>query len=204
MTSLRDYVIREFPEHAIDVLKSDEDNLELTDHTVVSYAVGRQAGEDLLRSYRRTVPQARVAAVRVQPTDATVLPTDREDADGVLDLPLSRVAMYVVGGFLVVGIVATLLAFLFGATGSTGWIIGVFAGVVGAIVGAIVGGSRFAGQRATTQPRAPGRSVTVVAAFLDDEATAGPLAKGVGRAADCEVRIVADKGAWHSPGTVGS
>ena len=131
-----------------------------------------------------------------------MLPTDREDADGVLDLPLRRVAMFVVGGFLVVGVVATLLAFALGATGSKGLIIGVFAGVVGALVGAIIGGSRFAGQRATTQPRAPGRNITVVAAFLDDYAGAASLAQSIGPAVDYEVRIVDRNGAWRSPGTV--
>jgi hypothetical protein len=170
MTSLREYVTHEFPEHTIDPIESDQGDLQLTDHTVVSYAVGRHAGDDLVRAYRESAPQARVAALRVRPTNATVLPTDHEDADGVLDLPMRRVATFVVGGFLVVG--------------------------------AIVGGSRFAGQRATTQPRAPGRTVTVVAAFLDDDASAAPLARAVGPAADYEVRIVDHQGAWRSPGTV--
>jgi len=201
MTSLREYVTHEFPEHTIDPIESDQGDLQLTDHTVVSYAVGRHAGDDLVRAYRESAPQARVAALRVRPTNATVLPTDHEDADGVLDLPMRRVATFVVGGFLVVGAIATVLAFVFGAGGKS-WIIGVFAGVVGAIVGAIVGGSRFAGQRATTQPRAPGRTVTVVAAFLDDDASAAPLARAVGPAADYEVRIVDHQGAWRSPGTV--
>jgi hypothetical protein len=107
----------------------------------------------------------------------------------------------VVGGFLVFGLLAVALSLVFTDSGVTAGIIGGFTALVGAAVGAIVGGSRFAGERATSQPRAPGRSITIVAAFLDDDESASSLATSVGPAAGYEVRIVDNKGGWHSPPT---
>ena len=72
--------------------------------------------------------------------------------------------------------------------------------MIGAVIGAIVGASRLAGQRANSQPHAAGSTITVVAAFLDDEATASTLAQSVGPVADYEIRIVDHNGGWRSPG----
>ena len=202
MASLQEYVAQQFPQHQIDVWEpGDPPDLELTEHTVVSYAVGTRAGLDLFNTFRRTVPNAHVAAVDVKPTDPTVISTTGEDRDGVVDLPVRRVAAWVVGGFLVFGLVAVALSLVFTDSGVTAGIIGGFTALVGAAVGGIVGGSRFAGERATSQPRAPGRSITVVAAFLDDDESASSLATSVGPAAGYEVRIVDNKGGWHSPAT---
>ena len=202
MTSLQEYVARQFPEHEIDVLESPSQNdLELTDNTVVSYVVGSRAGLDLLSAFHRSAPQARVAAMEVRPSDPTIVPTTGEDSGGVLDLPTSRIAVDVVVGLLLLGLVVGIATLLITHSGLTAVIAGVFGALIGALVGAIVGGSRFAGQRATTQPRAPGRNITVVAAFLDDDASAASLARRVGPAADYEVRIVDHEGGWRSPGT---
>jgi hypothetical protein len=202
MASLKEYVAQQFPQHHIDVWEpGDPPNLELTDHTVVSYVVGTRAGLDLLKAFRRSAPTAHLAAVEVRPSDATVLPTTGEDRDGVIDLPVRRVAAWIVGGFVVLGVLGVATALMFTDSGVTAGIIGGFLALVGAIVGGIVGGSRFAGQRSTTQPRAPGRSITVVAAFLDDDESASSLATSVGPAADYEVRIVDHLGGWRSPAT---
>ena len=104
-------------------------------------------------------------------------------------------------GLVTFGVIATVVAWMIADSGMTAAIYGCFAALVGAIVGAIVGGSRFAGERATSQPRVPGRSITVVAAFLDDDAAATSLAQSVGPAADYEVRIVDHSGGWRSPAT---
>jgi hypothetical protein len=174
MASLQDYVAQQFPQHQIDVWEpGDPPDLELTDHTVVSYAVGTRAGLDLFNTFRRSVPNAHVAAVDVKPTDPTVISTTGEDRDGVVDLPVRRVAAWVVGGFLVFGLLAVALSLVFTDSGVT----------------------------ATSQPRAPGRSITVVAAFLDNDESASSLATSVGPAAGYEVRIVDNKGGWHSPAT---
>ena len=202
MASLQDYVTRQFPQHDIDVLEPRTGtDLELTDNTVVSFVVGNRAGLDLLSTYRRSAPNAKVAAVEVRPSDRSVVPSEDEDRDGVIDLPVKRVAAYVVGGLLAFGVVATIVAWTITDSTMSAAIYGCFAALVGAIVGAIVGGSRFAGERATSQPRVPGRSITVVAAFLDDDAAATSLAQSVGPAADYEVRIVDHSGGWRSPAT---
>ena len=202
MASLQDYVTRQFPQHDIDVLEPRTGaDLELTDNTVVSFVVGNRAGIDLLSTYRRSAPNAKVAAVEVRPSDRSVVPSEDEDRDGVIDLPAKRVAAYVVGGLVTFGVVATIVAWTTTDSGMSAAIYGCFAALVGAIVGALVGGSRFAGERATSQPRVPGRSITVVAAFLDDDAAATSLAQSVGPAADYEVRIVDHSGGWRSPAT---
>jgi hypothetical protein len=201
MATLTEYVTQQFPEHVIDVLEpGNKTSLELTDSTVVSFVVGNRAGIDLLSTFRRSAPNARVAAVEVRPSDATVVPTGGEDRDGVVDLPARRVAAYIAIGLASVGVVATLVSLAVLDSGLTIAIVGVFAALIGAAVGAIVGGSRFAGERANSQPRAPGRSITVVAAFLEDDASAANLARSVGPAADYEVRIVDHAGGWRSPG----
>ncbi|HEX3090250.1 MAG TPA: hypothetical protein VHQ23_16485 [Ilumatobacteraceae bacterium] len=202
MTSLQEYVTQQFPHHDIDMLEPrDSSDLELTDNTVVSFVVGSRAGLDLLSSFRQSVPNSRVAAVTVKPTDPSVVPTGDEDGDGVVDLPVRRVAAYGVIGFVAVGVLGALIAAITTDSATSIAIAAVFAGIIGAIVGAIVGGSRLAGQRATSQPRAPGRDITVVAAFLDDDASAASLARSVGPAANYEVRIVDHDGGWRSPGT---
>jgi len=202
MASLQEYVAQQFPQHEIDVWEPGyPPDLELTEHTVVSYVVGTRAGLDLLNTFRRSAPNAHLAAVEVRPTDATVVASAGEDRDGVVDLPLRRVAAWVFGGFLVLGLLGVAVSLAFTDSGVTAGIIGGFLALVGAIVGGIVGGSRFAGQRATSQPRAPGRSITVVAAFLDDDKSAASLATSIGPAAGYEVRIVDNKGGWHSPTT---
>ena len=205
MTSLQEYVHQQFPQHDVDVLESQSpSDLELTDNTVVSFAVGSRAGLDLLSTYRRSAPDARVAAVTVKPTDPSVVPTEGEDADGVVDLPVRRIAAYIAIGLVTFGIVGAVVAALTTESGSTAVIAVVFAAIIGGIIGAIVGGSRLAGQRATSQPRAPGRNITVVAAFLEDEASAASLARSVGPAANYEVRIVDHDGGWRSPGAANS
>ena len=72
--------------------------------------------------------------------------------------------------------------------------------MIGAAIGGIVGGSRLASQRTNFQPQAAGRTITVVAAFFDDDASASSLAHSVGPVADYDVRIVDHLGGWHSPG----
>ncbi|MEP7204194.1 MAG: DUF3784 domain-containing protein [Ilumatobacteraceae bacterium] len=202
MASLQEYVTQQFPKHEIDVVEPrNESDLELTDNTVVSFVVGNRAGLDLLSTFHRSAPNARVAAVEVRPNDRTVVPTSGEDRDGVVDLPNRRAAASVGIGLLVCGAIAILMAWIITDSGMTAAIYGGFAALIGAIVGAIVGGSRFAGERATSQARAPGRSITVVAAFLDDEAEAASLAQSVGPAADYEVRIVDHSGGSRSPVT---
>jgi hypothetical protein len=201
MASLKDYVAQQFPEHRIDVFEPNQPtDHELTEHTVVSYVIGSRAGIDLLTTYRRAAAQAPVAALAVRPSDPTLVPTNGEDRDGVMDLSVRRVAAFVVTGALILGAAGAGLAFAFTDSGITPVIVGVFAALVGAIVGAIVGGGRFAGERANSQPRAPGREITVVAAFLDDDATARSVARMVGPAAEYEVRIVDHQGGWRSPG----
>jgi hypothetical protein len=201
MTSLQEYVASQFPNHDIDVWDAaSSPDLELSDHTVVSQVIGTRDGLDLLNVFRRRAPNARVAALAVRPSSATVVPTNGEDRDGVVDLPFRRVATSVVVSAIVVGVVLAGIMLMTNESAATAAIVGGFGVMIGAAVGAIIGGSRMAGQRANFQPQAPGRTITVVAAFLEDDASASSLAQSVGPVADYEVRIVDHSGGWRSPG----
>ena len=201
MTTLQEYVATQFPNHDIDLWDAaSSPDLELSDHTVVSQVVGTRDGLDLLNVFRRRAPNARVAALAVRPSSATVVPTEAEDRDGVVDLPFRRVAMSVLLGAAAFGVVLAIVMLITHESVATGAIVGCFGAAAGAAVGAIIGGSRLAGQRANFQPPAAGRTITVVAAFLDDDASASSLAQSVGPVADYDVRIVDHSGGWRSPG----
>jgi hypothetical protein len=201
MTTLQEYVASQFPNHDIDLWDAaSAPDLELSDHTVVSQVVGTRDGLDLLNVFRRRAPNARVAALAVRPSAETVVPTRGEDRDGVVDLPPRRVATSVIVGALAVGVAVAVMMLILDESAGTAAIVGGFGAMIGAAVGAIIGGSRLAGQRANFQPLAPGRTITVVAAFLDDDASASSLAQSVGPVADYDVRIVDHSGGWRSPG----
>ena len=202
MASLQDYVAQQFPQHEIDVWPPGTPaDMELTDNTVVSFVVGTGAGIDLLQAFRESAPDVPVVALEVRPSEPTIVPTDGEDPDGVVDLPARRVVAHVAIGIIAIGILGALLSLLITDSAVAAVIAGVFGAAIGAFVGAIIGGGRFAGQRATSQPRAPGETITVVAAFLDDPDSATSLATSVGPAAGYEVRIVDHAGGWRSPAT---
>lgn len=201
MTSLREYVAGQFPAHEIDEWDAtNPDDLSLSEHTVVSFVVGTRDGLDLLNAFRQSAPRTRVAALAVRPSEPTVVPSDDEDRGGVVDVPGRRVAVLSLLGAIVVALVCTIAAWTITDSRMVAGIVGLFTAFIGAAVGAIIGGARFAGERATSQPHAPGQRITVVAAFLDDEQAAASLARSVESAAEYEVRIVNRDGGWHSPG----
>ncbi len=201
MTTLQEYVASQFPNHDIDLWDAaSSPDLELSDHTVVSQVVGTRDGLDLLNVFRRRAPNARVAALAVRPTSGTVVPSEQEDRNGVVDLPFRRVATSVLVGAVALGVLLTIVMLITHESVPTVAIVGGFGAAVGAAVGAIIGGSRLASQRANFQPQAQGRTITVVAAFLDDDASASSLAQSVGPVADYDVRIVDHSGGWRSPG----
>jgi hypothetical protein len=200
MTTLQEYVAREFPNHEIEAWEGARaEELELAPHTVVSHVVGTRDGLDVLNTFRQKAPRARVAALAVRPSSPSVVPTHDESPEGPLDVPTRRVATSMAIGAIVVGAGFGLLMALLHQSASAAAIVGVFAAVVGAAVGAIVSGARFAGQRGSMQPQAPGRTITVVAAFCDDDASANSLATAVGPVVDYDVRILDEGGGWRSP-----
>ncbi len=202
MTSLKEYVATQFPNHQIDQLDPHRPvDLELSDHTVVTQVVGAGEGLDVLCMFRRTAPDARVAALSIRPSQGKVIPHDDEDRDGVVDLPGRRVALAAVAGAAIVGTVLVAVMLIIRESAAIAAIVGGFGVMIGAAIGAIIGGSRLSSQRATMQPQAPGQPITVVAAFLDDAASATMLANAVGPRANFDVRIVDRRGGWRSPGT---
>ena len=201
MTTLRQYVAIQFPNHEIELFDAaGVIDLELSDHTVVSHVVGTRDGLDLLEVFRRKAPHSRVTALEVRPARGTVLPTKPEETNLVVDLPARRVAVAVLASAAIVGIVLALVMLFTHESVATAAVVGGLGVAIGMAIGAIVGGSRLANQRANLKPQAPGRTITVVAAFLDDDASASSLAEAVGPLTDYDVRIVDHRGGWRSPG----
>ena len=63
------------------------------------------------------------------------------------------------------------------------------------------GGDRHAGDRAWSQPQAPGRNIVVVAAFADTESDATQVARLMEAMRPYEIRVVNSRGDWHTPNT---
>lgn len=200
-TTLLDYAQVSFPGHETEVWEAERDaELTLTSHTVVAHVVGADAAAGVAATMQQHLADARVAAVIVRPVTPTVVPDQREDADGVFDLPHRRVGVSAAVG----AVLGAALGFVIGAVVSTttaAFVLAFFGAAVGLALGAVSGGgARHASERAVSQPHAPGRTVAVVAAFLHDEAEASTLARAISDSDDeYDVRIVGVDGAWHAP-----
>lgn len=199
-TTLLQYARTSFPGHDTAIWDAGADaELALTSHTVVAHVVGSDAAADVAATMQHHVGDGHVAAVIIRPVEPSVVPDEREDSDGVFDLPNRRVGVAVAVG----AIAGAALGLAVGAIVSTtaaAIVIALFAAAAGGAVGAIAGGGRHASQRAVSQQQAPGRTVAVVAAFLHDEGDATTLARAItDSVGEYDVRIVGTDGAWHAP-----
>lgn len=200
-TTLLEYARTSFPGHETEVWNAGGGaDLTLTSHTVVAHVVGTEVAAGVAATMQQQVGADHVAAVIIRPVEPTVVRDGREDADGVFDLPYRRV-----GAAAAIGaVVGAALGFAVGAIVSTttaAIVIAFFGAAVGLALGAVSGGgARQASERAVSQPHAPGRTVTIVAAFLHDEADASTLASAIADSDEqYDVRIVGIDGAWHAP-----
>lgn len=200
-TTLLEYARTCFPGHETEVWDAgNEHELTLTSHTVVAHIVGTEAAAGVAATMQQHVGDERVAAVIVRPVEETVMPDEREDSNGVFDLPHRRVGIAAAVG----AVAGAALGFAVGAIVSTmtaALVIAFFGAAVGGALGAVSGGgARHASERAVSQPHAPGRHVAIVAAFLHDEAAASTLARTITDGGEqYDVRIVGVDGAWHAP-----
>jgi hypothetical protein len=200
-TDLVDYAKRAFPRHDIAPWHEGDDHMVLESHTLVVHVVGTVPAAEVLETAERVAGYDRVGAVVVLPSEPTVVRQPDEDTNGIVDLPARRLVASGVTG-AVVGMGAGTAV---GAMASSGiapaLIVGAFAAVVCGVVGAVAGGgARYAGERATSQPPAPGRNIAIVAAHCDDEAAASSLARAVVHDhQEFDVRIVGTDGSWHAP-----
>lgn len=204
MTTLLDYTRSEFPNHQLEPwgmagAPDAPGDQALTDHTVVAHVVGRERTEHLVRALRDAGWRT-VSAVMAVPADPSVVPAEAENRDSVADMPNRRwITTAVVGaviGAAALGIGGGLLADAVLA----GLITAGFGAMLGAVVGAMVGGlGRMAGERAWSQPHAPGRTIGVVAAFADDERSATEAVRAMELADPHDLRLVSATGAWRAP-----
>lgn len=205
ISSLREYSAAQFPNHELVEWGGapHRSDAELTSHTVVVQVVGSQKARDVL-DHLRQLTAAPCSCVDVLPTSPTVLPKAGEDGDGIIDLPIRRIVFGAVLGALVGALAVALGGMLVSGSSHSVVVLAVFGGLAGAAVGAIVSGARLAGQRATTQPQAPGEHVVLIAALLDDEEEALRVVRSMessGVDSDVEYRLVDEIGGWRSPST---
>lgn len=195
--TLGEYARLQYPGHATDLWRGS--NPQLQDHTVVVHVIGRDTAEQAIGLFERTVASEDVAAVLVLGTEPTVVPTGGEDRDGVVDLPNKRIVAGAATGAVIGLMVAIVIGMIIGIPAGAMVAVCVFLTLAGGAVGGIVGGGRLASERSSTQARAPGDDIGVVAALVDDEHAANTLAGDLADAGMFDVRIVSADGAWHSP-----
>ncbi len=195
--TLGEYARQQYPGHSTDLWRGW--NPPLQGHTVVVHVVGRDSAEQAIELLERSTSTEDVAAVLVLGSEATVLPSAGEDVDGVMDLPDERIVAAAGAGAVLGLMVAIVVGMVGGLPGGAVVAICLFLAAAGGAVGAIVGGGRHASERSSTQVRSPGDDIGVVAALIDDEATATAVADELSEAGLFDVRIVSSDGAWHSP-----
>jgi len=199
-TTLSEYAEQHFPGHDTEPWGDrTEQQLQLSSHTVVVHVVGTQDAAGVVATMQRHTTDP-VAAVVIKPVSPSVIPDEREDSDGVFDLPRRRVVTAAAGGALLGGAASLVAGIIVGGL-MTGLVLTLFGMAAGATVAAVWGGgARHASERAVSQPQAPGRNIAIVAAFLHDEGAAMALAQQVSAADEqYDVRIVGPDGAWHAP-----
>lgn len=181
-------------------IDADPVSLPLVDHTVIAHVVGADATISLLERMR-AAGWTRTAAVLVCPADPSVVPSGDEDRQSVTDLPDRRWLLTAAVGAVIGAVGAGLAAGLLADAVSAAVVAGGFGAILGAVVGAMLGGlGRHAGERAWSQPHAPGRTMGVVATFAEDERQAYDAVREMERGEPHDLRLVSASGAWRSPG----
>lgn len=196
MTTLVDYAQAHYPNHSMET----DGDVTLTSHTAVAHVIGETDTVKMKALMQEQLPGTPVGVVWVKPTPPSVVPNGGEDPEGVADLPRRRLAVAGVSVGAVVGVLVGIVAGLISDSAWTGVIVGVFAAVLGAASGAMIsGGGRFGGDRAWQQSNNPTETVGLVAAFLDEERLANNAVQVMETLHPHDVRILSERGAWHSP-----
>ena len=178
--------------------------LDLVEHTVVAHVVGADATVALL-DRMHDAGWERSIAILVEPEAPRVVGRGGENASSVTDLPDRRIAAAAALGALVGVVAAGALGLLVGDEPATAIITAGFGAVLGAVVGAMLGGlGRHAGEQAWSQPHVPGRTMGVVAAFVDDDGAAADAVRLIEQSDPevirvVDVRLVNAQGAWRTP-----
>lgn len=174
----------------------------LSEHTVIAHVVGEDDGVQMLHQMLAAHEPQRPVALMVRPAEASIVPADPEDSEGIVDLPNKRIGASSLLGGVGVGLAATVLIAVVNGSLAVALIAGTFAAILGGVIfGMLGGGGRHAGERAWSQPQAPGRNIVVVAAFADTESDATRVARLMEAMQPYEIRVVNSHGEWHTPNT---
>ncbi len=203
MTTLLEYAQQHFPEHEVEC---PDGAVPLNDITVVAHVVGRTRAASLVEGLRKALhagiarEEPRIKTVIVEPTSPTMVNSGGEDPEGVVDLPVRRLAVGALIGGVILGSIVGVVGGLVASSLVAGVLVGLFGALLGAAAGAMwAGGGRYAGNRSWEQPHAPESAIVLVAATFDHEGDALEAAEVMATYVPNAVRIVAEDGAWRSP-----
>jgi hypothetical protein len=202
VTTIVEYAAQQFPSHKIDMWIDDgESNPSLVEHTVVAHVVGVDDGRRLITAVKDGGSNIVVAAL-VRPPDSSDNSAEHVDRDGIVDVSTRRIGLTALTGALGVGAIASVVTLVITRSAMTSVIIGVFSAILGAVVGATVGGgARFGGER-TSQPRAKGEDIAVIAALCPSETEAAGVVSIMRQLQPHTLRLVDAAGSWHAPQTI--
>ncbi len=106
MTTLLEYAQQHFPEHEVEC---PDGAVPLNDITVVAHVVGRTRAASLVEGLRKALhagiarEEPRIKTVIVEPTSPTMVNSGGEDPEGVVDLPVRRLAVGALIGGVILG-----------------------------------------------------------------------------------------------------
>jgi hypothetical protein len=173
--------------------------VELADHTVIAHVVGADAAVAMLRRMH-DAGWERTAAVLVRPVEPAVVSHRNENTESVTDLPDRRIVVIAALGAAVGAVAVGLVGWLVGDDAATGFVSAGLGAILGAVIGGMLGGfGRHAGEQAWSQPHAPGRTMGVVATFVDDEGAVTDAVHEMERGEHDAIRVVNAQGAWRAP-----
>ncbi len=194
-----EYAAQQFPSHKIDLWVDDGDsNPSLVEHSVVAHVIGVHDGRRLIAAVEEGGSNIVVAAL-VRPPAVSADPGAHVDRDGIVDVSTRRIWLSALTSGLGIGAIATIVTLVINRSVLTSVIVGVFLAVLGAVVGATIGGGARYGSERTSQPRANGEDIAVIAALCTSEADAAGVVSIMRELQPHTLRLVDAAGSWHAP-----
>ena len=201
---LSEYAATEFPNHDLDVHVVQRDRVVGTDpalapDTLVAHTVG-SVSTGLLARRLEEIGVHDLAVVEARPPEPAIVADHHEDQDSMADLPDRRWATAALIGAVIGAVLLGLVGLLMSDEAAVPFITAGFGAALGAVIGSMSGGlGRHAGERAWSQPHAPGETVGIVAVFPADASELAQAVRVMEGVDVHDVRLVGADGAWRRP-----